>query len=327
MGLACNAKLAHLKHAVASAVRAGSDRVVVNQELAEELTQWSTQLKEWNGAALIVDQAPDWVVETDASDRRWGFHCLTTGQRHGSPWSETSLQHHINIRELKAALLSLRTLAETNGWRDGTILLRADNTVTVAVINKVASKNQHLFSMATELHAFLAARRLRIVAEHISGEENTEADFESRREVTLADAQLRREAFAKIQRCWPDISVDAMATAENKQLESFISWKPEAGCAAVDFLSCPLSVETTYFVNPPIRLMQRVLNRIRHAAIRAVVVAPQWPSATWWPDLLQMATEEPLTLGPVTDCYATPLVEDKTWTMLAVRLSGKRADE
>jgi hypothetical protein len=51
---------------------------------------------------------------------------------------------------------------------------------------------------------------------------------------------------------------------------------------------------------PPLPLLERVLRKVELEKPRLILVAPFWPTLTWFPDLLRMAKEEPLPLdlGP-----------------------------
>ena len=69
----------------------------------EELTWWQEHLTNWNGRGLL-SQAPDLVIETDASTIGWGALCQVT--RTGGPWSRAEKMQHINCLELLAASLA-----------------------------------------------------------------------------------------------------------------------------------------------------------------------------------------------------------------------------
>lgn len=321
VGHSTNAKLALLKSAIATATRTAVDQIPMTDELRQELKQWAELLHDWNGSSVIIDMTPDFTVHTDACNTGWGGMWMQQPDaRVSGHWNKQTLHRHINFKELKAALYVVRTLVEHHKWRNGKILLRSDNTVTVAVVNRVKSRSQELLSLARELHSFLEQHNLQIWAEHIPGEENDEADLESRRLLTLAEAELQPRAMQQIQARWPTLSIDGLATAENAKFPKFISWKMQPGATGTDFLTCKLDCKEDYYLNPPVALIQRVLNTVRREQLTATIVVPEWPSAPWWPTLMETATQPALRLGSMEQCYDHPLAQWKKWDMIAVRL-------
>ena len=49
------------------------------------------------------------VITSDASIRGWGVSC--TDSQTGGPWTLTEAQDHVNLLELRAAFLALKTFA------------------------------------------------------------------------------------------------------------------------------------------------------------------------------------------------------------------------
>ena len=68
---------------------------------------------------------PALVLESDASQKGWGAHCMETST--GGCWSSMEAQYHINYLELLAAFLALKTFAN---HQKGLILLKMDSVIS-----------------------------------------------------------------------------------------------------------------------------------------------------------------------------------------------------
>ena len=81
----------------------------------------------------IKMSSPDHVLTTDASLLGWG--AVVEDQSTGGRWTENESELHINVLELKAVLFGLKAFYRQA--RNTDILVKSDNTVTVAYINKM----------------------------------------------------------------------------------------------------------------------------------------------------------------------------------------------
>ena len=111
--------------------------------------------------------------------------------------------------------------------------------------------------------------------------------------------------------------------------ESYLSVKWDPGTEGVDALFQTNWHSELNFVNPPFRLLPKVIEHIQKTRSEATVIAPCWPAKTWLQKLKQMAVHPPLKLPkPKQMCIAClnsvpePLKNPK-WTLYAWRVSGK----
>lgn len=109
----------------------GTHRVQVTPACHQTLTPWSDLTFLWAGVPLeqISRHA---VVYTDASDTGWG--ATYNGNAVSGVWTGPQLQWHINCLELLAVHLALNRLKGL--LRGKHVLVRLDNTATVAYINR-----------------------------------------------------------------------------------------------------------------------------------------------------------------------------------------------
>ena len=97
---------------------------------------------------------------------------------------------HINLLELKAASLPLRSFVSTQINKH--ILIRMDNRVAIAYVNaKGGTRSKALNQEALEIWDWCLKRNLTIQTEHAPGILNTEADFESRHSQDPSDWMLQ----------------------------------------------------------------------------------------------------------------------------------------
>ena len=99
-----------------------------------ELRWWIRNLKYWNGKSIInPDPVLDVMITSNASKKGWGAECegfVMQGQ-----WSLTEKGQHINVIELKAMGLALKSLKHL--WQGSCVCLRLNNMTAVAQLLKM----------------------------------------------------------------------------------------------------------------------------------------------------------------------------------------------
>ncbi|XP_029968087.1 uncharacterized protein LOC115403361 [Salarias fasciatus] len=140
-------------------------------------------LRRWRHPAFLVTGVPMGpvlsrkVITTDASMSGWGGICEDRYVR--GVWSEDLQRAHINYLELLAVFLTLRRFLPL--LRGHHVLVRTDNTTTVAYINRhggLRSRQLHMLARRLILWSSVRLRSLR--ATHVPGALNRGADLLSR---------------------------------------------------------------------------------------------------------------------------------------------------
>ena len=138
--------------------------------------KWWTDLEKAPLGALICPPEPRVTVHTDASNKGWG--AVLNGQTQtGGPWSSEQAAHHINYLEMLAAFLTMKAFGKA--WQNITVLLRMDNitAVTYMYINqKGGTVSQPLCQLALTIWTWCARRNISLLAEHLPGKLNWQAD-------------------------------------------------------------------------------------------------------------------------------------------------------
>jgi hypothetical protein len=245
----------------------------------------------------IVLPPPGAEVFTDASLEGWGAHCSEHSAQ-GS-WSLEQSNWHINLLEMKAVALALEAFLPF--LPKGVIKVRSDNSTVVAYINRQGGTVSRSLSLQVEtLLIWASSHSLELVAVHVQGAANVLADALSRaHSVVATEWTLSNRVLERVWLRFFKPMVDLFASRFNHRLPVYVSPVPDDQAWAVDAMSIAWSGLEAYAF-PPLPLLERVLRKVELEKPRLILVAPFWPTQTWFPDLLCMAKEEPLPLdlGP-----------------------------
>ncbi|XP_043243555.1 uncharacterized protein LOC122392575 isoform X6 [Amphibalanus amphitrite] len=124
-------------------------------------------------------------------------------------------------------------------------------------------------------------------------------------------------------------TVDRFAAVGTALLPTYNSRFADPCSSGVDALGQTDWGAENNWVNPPFRLIPRVLDIIEAQRADATLIAPMWPGQPWMARLRRLCTAPPIRLPPVTrSCL--PLSEqqriephqNRRWTLCAWRISG-----
>ena len=95
---------------------------------------------------------------------------------------------------------------------------------------------------------------------------------------------------------WGTPNVDLFATRYNKRLPVFVSPVPDSQALEIDALAIQWEGMSAYAF-PPTKIINLVIRKLQDTAdIRLILVAPMWPNQLWYPDLLEITSQEPIRL-------------------------------
>ena len=241
------------------------------------------------------------IREGDPTLDIWSDANLTMGGARSSrgefiqrAWNkeELSSNPHINVLEVRAAREGL-ALSQPGDI----VRLHLDNRTACAYIRKQGGTRSPLLSReACLLWDESLARDVTLLAPHwLSTKDNVEADFLSRNEMGRWEFMLDKDLFAKILDTFQvSPTLDAFASRETAQLKRYMTWFQDPQAVASDALLHSWDKVTYLF--PPVPLLLKVLQKVQTQKIRAVLICPQWPTALWWPLVVEMLVEPLLPL-------------------------------
>ena len=124
---------------------------------------------------LINHGTPQIVLYTDSSLLGWGAFNETSGLRTGGQWSAAEKESHINILELKACFLGLKSLCAD--IRNSHIQINMDNICGVSYIDHFGGKTKQLNKLAIDIWNWAREQNVWLSAAFIQGAKNVDADF------------------------------------------------------------------------------------------------------------------------------------------------------
>ncbi len=186
---------------------------------------------------------------------------------------------------------SSRTLESTH------VQIRIDNTAAVYYINNMGgTKSITLNKLAREIWYWCISRDLDLTVVHIPGLMNTKADFNSRSFNVRTEWSLHPTVFSWLIQTLFTPDIDLFASRLNAKLQKFVSWMPDPCAYACDAFSLNWSEFESYAFHP-FSLISRVLSCVRRDKVpRLMLIAPVWPTQSWYPILLEMLIDRPILL-------------------------------
>ena len=260
----------------------------LNRNLRKLISWWFNNITTQFRNIVIPD--PDLHIFSDASLTGWGGKCddITTGGH----WDHSE-NSHINVLELKAALLSLKSLCRN--VIDSHIRLHMDNTSAVACINKVGSTKEPLLEVTKDIFEWAENQSVVLSACHIPGVLNVDADRASRTLNIDTEWMLAPDIFRRLCHQFGTPTIDLFACTLNCQLSVYASWKPDPKATFIDAFM--ISWNDCYnYAFPPFSLIGRTLQKVQTDKAKLLLVAPLWSTRPWFSSALSLLMAPPVLL-------------------------------
>ncbi len=267
--------------------RRGTYRVSVTPSCRQTFGPWS-DLAFLRAGVPLGQVSRHVVVSTDASAMGWGAMC--NGHAAAGLWTGSQLQWHINCLELLAVWLALCRFKGL--LHDKHVLVRTDNTATVAYINHQGGLcSRRLSQLARHLLLWSQKHLRSLRAVHIPGELNRAADELSRQPALPGEWRLHPEVVQLIWRRFGDAQVDLFASPDTFHCQLFYSLSEVT--LGTDALAHSWPRGLRKYAFPPVSLLAQILCKVREDEEQVLLVAPYWPNRTWFPELMLLATVPP----------------------------------
>ena len=239
--------------------------------------------------------APETRLFVDASTQGWGAH--TTDLKVAGVWSPQECSLHINHLELLAVRKALEALQSR--LPRGHLQVTSDNRSVVAHINhQGGTLSPTLSTKAENLLLWAQSEGWTLSACHLAGSKNVLADLLSRPTGLIpTEWTLSHSLLGRLWARWHRPMIDLFATSLNHRLPLYVSPVPDSCALDTDALSMDWSSLDVYAF-PPFALLSKVLHKARQEGPRMILVAPMWPWARWFNQLLPLAHCPPLALEP-----------------------------
>ena len=268
----------------------------------EDLLWWARVAQLREGVSLSLP-APDVSFFSDASDVGWG---ALVGEHHASGlWSPHQKTLSINLRELLAVQYGLKAFEHLLVGLS--VALFCDNTTTVAYLRRSGGTfSSTLNATAREVLLWAESHRVRLLPQFIMGSSNVTADALSRpNQVIGSEWTLHQEVVDQLVHKWPAV-IDLFATSLTARLPVYFSPASDPRAAGTDALLQPWD-DLQAYAFPPIAIIRRVLLKLRSSKnCELTLIAPFWPQREWFPDLLELLSDVPITLSGRKDLLRQP---------------------
>ena len=261
-------------------------KMLVTDSMKVDLLWWVNNLA--SQKRNITHGNADIVITSDASLSGWG--AVYEGEKFGGRWSNSEAENHINVLEMMAVWLAIRSVCKEQ--RSKHIQIRCDNTCCVAYLNAMGGiKSDKCNSLAKQVWFWCIERDLWLSATHVPGSEN-EADESSRHFNESTEWMLDKSIFRQLIQIWQLPNIDMFASRLNCQVNEYVSWKRDPDALWVDAFSKSWT-NIYFFAFPPFSLIMRCLQKTVRDTAECIIVVPLWPTQIWYPELLKLLVDHP----------------------------------
>ena len=269
-------------------------QIKISANILHHLDWWKQEEIYQQGVPLRINP-PSHTIFTDASLSGWGSHVEPEGLLFHGVWTETQSQLHINMLEMMAISMALKEALHT--IKNSTVLVSTDNTTVVAYLRKQGgTRSPDLCLEVWEILNWCFQNKIQLLVKHVPGKFNTLADRLSRVNKPISTEWcLNQEVANAVLHMTQFPNIDLFATRLNHRLPLYVSPIPDQKALSIDALSMNWNRIHAYAF-PPFHLIPALINKIRVSQCKIVLIAPFWPSRSWFPELLSLLVSPPITL-------------------------------
>jgi hypothetical protein len=206
---------------------------------------------------------------------------------------------------MTAIIMAIQSFKEI--LRGKTVLIRSDNTTSVACITKCRTSSSALNELVIFLVEILQQLSLTITAVHIPGSHNDIADHLSRFQET-GDWATNPRVFEMLNSQWGPHTIDRFASAINHKVQRYNSAVPDPFAEQVDAFQAGTwrwnrtgQKEFNYW-NPPFHLLADTIDKIITDRAEGTLIAPVWKQHNWFLVLNEIAIDS-INLSRIPDLF------------------------
>ena len=209
------------------------------------------------------------------------------------------------MRELLAVLLGISHFLPL--LKNNVVALFADNTTAISYLKKSGgTKLESLNETAQSILRLCEENQISLLPQFVAGALNSIADSLSRANQVLgSEWTLVQEVVRDLLRRW-SANIDLFATRLNHRLPVYFSPVKDPMALGTDAMIQSWDNLQAYAF-PPFGLIQSVIQKLRQSNnTELTLIAPFWPQKCWFPDLLELLVEVPISLPLRADLLRQP---------------------
>ena len=277
----------------------------------------------------ITQGNPDITIQTDAS--LMGYGMASGPFQWGEKWSEKQKSYHINVLELLAILMALKSFKKQ--VKDKHVRILTDSTTAMAYVNNMRGhKSQECNAVSIDIWNWCIKNNVWVSCNYIPGVMN-EADKPSRKFDNNLEWMLDKSIFERILDKPEKTSIDLFASKLNKQLPIYCTWKRDQDAKFIDAMSLNWKSFSCAYIFAPFSLLSNCVQKIVMDQARALIVCPLWPTQVFFTEMMKILVKKPIILPrrktllsmPGLD-ITHPLIKNKRLTLVACLVSGNRIE-
>jgi len=299
-------------------------QMCISQEMKSQLQWWYENVH--NQFRKIDKGNPEICIQTDASLSGWGAVC--ENEKTGGRWTKQEKQKHINELELLAILFSLKSFI--SALQNKHVKVLTDSTTAVCYVSNMGgTQSIACDQVSQDIWAFCIKYDIWISCTHIAGKDN-KADMPSREFNDRTEWSLCDNMFKTVCARFETPNIDLFASRLNAKLEMYCAWKPDPEAKFIDAFMLDWASFDYCYVFPPFSLLPRCVRKIKQDKAKALVIAPLWPTQTWFPLLMKLLVQKPVILPKGRKLYLPhqevvhPL--EKKLVLMACKVSGNATE-
>jgi hypothetical protein len=214
-------------------------------EIIEDIDWLSNQIIKNKGRTAWIPGIIN-IIQTDASKIGWG--ATFNNLKAGGSWTDHQRLFHINVLELKAIWLTLKTFG--NLIKCSKVKVITDNSVSYSGIGHWYSKSDQLINLLRKIFNWCLEMEVEILqCQLISSIMNVVPDQISR-QIDTGDWTVTKKVFQEICLKWGTPTIDRFADHRNHQVQRFNSWLWCPGTEGVDAFSKDWKDELNWILVP-----------------------------------------------------------------------------
>ena len=259
--------------------------ISLSSEILSEIRFWLENIDILNNKSFLIQLPPSSlnIVESDASDSGCGS-ILNASDKALRLFSSSERSNHSTFRELVAASHALHSFLPK--IKHSKVKLLVDNKSAARILD-VGSMKAELHKIAMDVFFLCIKNGISLEVEWIPRNLNEAADAVSREAIVVDtdDWGITPKFFHILNTRWGPLSIDCFANDYNAKTDRFYSLFNSPGSVGVDAFSYNWRGENCLLV-PPVCVVGPTLHHLRLCKSKGVLVVPFWPSAAFWPLLL-----------------------------------------
>ena len=260
--------------------------VQLNEQIKSEISYWIKNIRSLNVRYIFDVQVPvnPIIIEGDASHSGCGSYIVGQNEVAARLFSPEECLRHSTWRELENVRFSMEALAPYVSGAN--VLFRTDNQSTQKILKR-GSMKRDCHDLAKSTVDFCHEHDISLDVQWIPRGENKIADAISREPEILDtdDWGISPNFFQFLEKRYGSFTLDAFANSYNNKVSKFYSLFNVPGSAGVNAFSYDWSGEFVLLV-PPVSIVGRVLHHMALCRSSGVLLIPCWPSAYFWPILI-----------------------------------------